>query len=79
MKKEERKERAKQEKEELEKQQRALEQEIVLSEKEQLRIRLEKMEEGEVEVEAVDRLERKCDSTGPCEPAAEEERSEQEV
>lgn len=49
MKKEEKKERAEQEKEEKERQQRATEQEMVLSEKEQLRIHLEKMEEGNVD------------------------------
>lgn len=57
----------------MERQQRALEQEIVLSEKEQLRIQLEKMEQGDV-----DHLETKCDNTGPHEPVAEEE-IEQEV
>lgn len=75
MKKEERKERAKQEKEEAERQQqREMEQGNVLSEKEQLRIRLEEMEEGNV-----DRPETKCENTGQHEPVAEEEGGEQEV
>lgn len=46
MKKEEKKEKAEREKEESERQQRAAAQEAMLSEKEQLRIQLEKMEEG---------------------------------
>lgn len=73
MKKEERQERAQQEKEELERQQQAAEQEMVLSEKEQLRIHLERMEEGNA-----DRLEARGDGTGS-HGAADEGGSEQEV
>lgn len=72
MKKEERTERAKQEKEEKERQQREAEQEVVLSEKEQLRIRLEQIEEGNLAHQ-----EAKCENTEPCEPVAEEEGGEE--
>lgn len=74
MKKEEKKERAKQEKEEEEKQQRAMEQEMVLSEKEQLRIHLEKMEEGNA-----DCLVSKSDNEESLESVVEETGSKEEV
>lgn len=74
MKKEEKKERAEQEKEEKERQQRATEQEMVLSEKDQLRIHLEKMEEGNVDCSVS-----KSDSGGSLDSVVEDTGSKEEV
>lgn len=74
MKKEEKKERAEQEKEEKERQQRATEQEMVLSEKEQLRIHLEKMEEGNVDCSVSE-----GDSEGSLDSVVEDTGSKEEV
>lgn len=73
MKKEEKKERAEQEKEK-ERQQRATEQEMVLSEKEQLRIHLEKMEEGNVDCSVLE-----GDSEGSLDSVVEDTGSKEEV
>lgn len=73
MKREEKKERAEREKEE-ERRQRATEQEMVLSEKEQLRIHLEKMEEGNA-----DFLVSKSDSEESLESVVEETGSKEEA
>lgn len=57
MKKQEKKEKAEREKEEKERQRNAIEQEIMLNEKEQLRIHLEQMEKGNVDCQASEKVE----------------------
>lgn len=57
MKKQEKKEKAEREKEEKERQQNVIEQEIMLNEKEQLRINLEEMEKGNVDCQASEKEE----------------------
>lgn len=65
MKKQEKKEKAEREKEEKERQRKAIECEIILNEKEQLRINLEKMEKGTVDCQAAEKEESHVDNGEP--------------